>query len=195
MFLLLGLAEPLVVRYVGELLSHAGGAGSGAMTAYFGNASTLGTIVVTVIAGLAFSLRSTPAVPAFYLAHVPSRTRLLTPRVTVTALAAGGASLLGAAAATYETTVPLGHPAWGSTLAGAALGVGAVAVDVAVTFAVAAVVPGSVATVGASLGLLLVGVPLLDLIPHVAPAGLDTFLSLPARLQPPDGHPPTAGAN
>ncbi len=193
-FLLLGLGEPLATRYLGDLLRGATGTGyihitvtrprpSDGMGAYFGNITTLGTLVTVVIAGLAFAVRANPPLAALYLTHVPNRVALLVPRLATVAVATAVASALGGAAAAYETTLLLGAPPLGATLAGVGVSSLAGVFAVAVTFLAATLLRGQVATIAVTLGAVFVAVPFANLIPGVRGIGPDAFTALPTRLQ------------
>ncbi|HEY2791497.1 MAG TPA: hypothetical protein VGJ28_04025, partial [Micromonosporaceae bacterium] len=111
-FVLFGLADPLLTHYLGQLLSGSTGdtyihitvskpRPSDGMSSYFSNITTLGTLVTVVIAGLAFTIRSSTPLATLYLTHFPRRASLLTPRLGVIAAATAATSLLGGAAAAY----------------------------------------------------------------------------------------------
>ena len=193
-FLLLGLGEPIATRYLGELLRGATGSGyihitvtrpqpSDGMAAYFDNITTLGTLVTVVIAGLAFALRANPPLAALYLTHVPNRVALLLPRLLTVAVAAAAASALGGVAAAYETTLLLGAPPAGATVAGVLVSSLGTVFVVAVTFLVATLLRGQVATIAVALGAVFVAVPFANLVPGVRDVGPDAFTALPQRLQ------------
>lgn len=193
-FLLLGLGEPLATRYLGELLSGATGTGyihitvsrprpSDGMGAYFGNITTLGTLVTVVVAALAFAVRANPPLAALYLTHVPNRVALLLPRLVTVAVAVAVASALGGVAAAYETTLLLGKPAVGATVAGVLVSSLGAVFAVAVTFLAATLLRGQVATIAVALGALFVAVPFANLVPGVRDVGPDAFTRLPERLQ------------
>jgi ABC-2 type transport system permease protein len=193
-FLVLGFGEPLATRYLGQLLSGATGGGyihitvttpkpSDGMDAYFGNITTLGTLVTVVIAGLAFSVRSNPPLAALYLTHAPGRAALLLPRLVTTAVAAAVASALGGAAAAYETALLLGAPRGGPTATGILVSSLGSVFAVAVTFLAASVLRGQVAAIAVALATVFVALPFADLIPGVGSVGPNAFTALPVRLQ------------
>lgn len=193
-FLLLGFAEPLVTRYIGQLLGSATGStyihvtvtephASDAMAAYFGNITTLGTLVTVVVAGLAFSLRSNPPLAALYLTHVPGRLALLVPRLATVAVAAAVAAALGGAAAAYETALLLGAPAAGATVTGVLLTCLGAVFAVAVTFLAAAFLRGQVSSIAVALGAMFVAVPASSLVPGAQHVGPAAFTALPTALQ------------
>jgi ABC-type transport system involved in multi-copper enzyme maturation permease subunit len=193
-FVVIGFGNPLTTRYLGELLSGVTGAGyiqiivtepkpSDGMVSYFSNITTLGTLVIVVVAALAFAVRANPPLAAVYLTHVPSRARLLLPRLVTVAVAALVAALIGGGAAWYATTVLFGAPGTGATLAGiAASGLGMV-FAVAVTFLCATLLRGQVGAIAVALVALVVVVPTADLIPGVRRVGPNSLVNLPTTLQ------------
>lgn len=193
-FLLLGLADPLLTHYLGQLLSGPTGdtyihitvskpRPSDGMSAYFGNITTIGTLVTIVIAGLAFSIRANPPLAALYLTHVPGRIALLLPRVVTVAVAAAVAAALGGTAAAYETTLLLGAPAARATTVGVLVSCLGAVFAVAVAFLSAALLRGQVAAIAAALVAVLVAVPFADLIPGARHIGPNAFTTIPAALQ------------
>ncbi|MER7003235.1 hypothetical protein ABT297_09335 [Dactylosporangium sp. NPDC000555] len=193
-YLLLGFGEPLITRYLGQLLSGATGNGyiqitttkpqpSDGMGAYFGNVTTLGTLVIVVIAGLAFSVRANPPLAALYLTHVPGRIGLLVPRLVTIAAAAALASAVGGVAAAYETTLLLGAPATAATAIGILISSLGAVFAVAVTFLAAMLLRGQVATIAVALGAIFVAVPFANLIPGIRDIGPAAFIALPGHLQ------------
>jgi len=193
-FLLLGFAEPLVTRYIGQLLGGATGStyihvtvtephAADAMAAYFGNITTLGTLVTVVVAGLAFSVRSNPPLAALYLTHVPSRIALLVPRLATMAVAATVAAALGGVAAAYETTLLLGAPAAGVTATGVLISCLGAVFAVTITFLASAFLRGQVAAIAVALGAMFVAVPSSSLIPGIRHIGPAAFTALPTALQ------------
>ncbi|MEU8264256.1 hypothetical protein AB0C02_26975 [Micromonospora sp. NPDC048999] len=193
-FLVLGFGQPLATRYLGDLLSGATGDGyikiivtqprpSDGMAAYFGNISTLGTLVAVAVAGLAFTVRANPPLAALYLTHVRSRASLLVPRLVTVAVAVAVAALLGGAAATYATTLLLGAPAAGATAAGVAASCLSAVFAAAITFLCACLLRGQVATIAVALVAAFVVVPFADLIPGVRHIGPNALIKLPTALQ------------
>lgn len=193
-FILFGLADPLLTRYLGQLLSGTTGntyihitvmkpRASDAMSSYFSNITTLGTLVTVVVAGLAFSIRANPSLATLYLTHFPRRAALLAPRLVTIVAATAAASVLGGAAAAYETALLIGAPAAGPTVTGIAVSTGAMVLAVAVTFLSASLLRGQVGTIAVALVAVFVVVPLADLIPGVRPIGPNAFTALPVTLQ------------
>src|SRR5262249_54513532 len=150
---------------------------------YFGNITSLANIVVVVVAGLAFALRSNPPLAAIYLTQVPSRVRLLLPRLVTVSLATVVATLAGGAAAAGATTLLFGAPAARAAVLGVGASCLAMLFAVAVTFLCATLLRGQVATIAVALGVLFVAVPFADLIPGVRHVGPNSFVNLPTTLQ------------
>jgi ABC-2 type transport system permease protein len=193
-FILLGLGDPLLTHYLGQLLRGSTGdtyihitvtkpLPSDGMSSYFSNITTLGTLVTVVVAGLAFSMRANPPLAILYLTHFPRRSSLLTPRLAVVVLATAAASILGGAAAAYETALLIGAPATGATIAGVAISAAAMVFAVAVTFLSAALFRGQVTAIAVALAAVFVAVPITDLIPGVRDVGPNAFNALPVTLQ------------
>jgi ABC-2 type transport system permease protein len=193
-FVLFGLADPLLTHYLGQLLRGSTGdtyihitvskpLPSDGMSSYFSNITTLGTLVTVVVAGLAFTIRANPPLATLYLTHFPRRTALLTPRLVTIATATTIASLLGGAAAAYETALLIGAPAAGATVAGVVTSTAAMVFAVAITFLTASLLRGQVGAIAVALVAVFVVVPLTDLIPGVRHVGPNAFTSLPVTLQ------------
>jgi ABC-type transport system involved in multi-copper enzyme maturation permease subunit len=193
-FVVVGFGNPLATRYLGELLRGATGGGyiqiivtepkpSDGMISYFGNITSLGTLVTVVVAALAFAMRANPPLAAVYLTHVPSRVKLLLPRLVTMSVATLVAALVGGGAALYATTILFGPPNTGPTLAGiAASGLGMV-FAVAVTFLCATLLRGQVGAIAVALVALVMVVPTADLIPGVRRVGPNSLINLPTTLQ------------
>jgi ABC-2 type transport system permease protein len=193
-FLLLGLSGPLATHYLGQLLAGSTGGTyiritvsrprpSDGMSAYFSNITLLGTLVCVIVAGLAFSVRAVPPLAALYLTHVPSRIRLLSPRLVVVSAAVLVTTFLGGAAAAYETALLIGTPSTGATVTGVVLSGLAGVFAVAVTFLCATLLRGQVATIAVAIVVIFVGVPFADLVPGVRHVGPNAFTNLPMLLQ------------
>jgi ABC-2 type transport system permease protein len=193
-FILFGLADPILTRYLGQLLRGSTGdtyihitvtspRPSDAVNSYFSNITTLGTLVTVVVAGLAFTLRANPPLAMLYLTHFPRRAKLLTPRLATAATATFVAAAIGGAAAAYETTLLIGAPAAGPTTAGVAISAAGMLFAVAITFLSASLFRGQVAAIAVALAAVFVVVPLTDLIPGVRRIGPNAFNALPVTLQ------------
>lgn len=192
-FVGLGVGNPLTTRYLGELLRGTTGAGyiqiivsdprpADAMVSYFSNIPSLGLLVVVVVAGLALAVRANQPLASVYLTHI-SAPKLLVPRLVTVALATIVAAMLGGLVAAYTTTVLLGAPALGSSVAGVSVSALGGVFAVAVTFLCASLLRGQVATIATALVTLFLVVPLLDFIPGVRRLSPNTVINLPATLQ------------
>lgn len=166
-FVVFGLMGPLAARYMKQLLNLAGGDMDGVtiefpdpipadgMIQYVGNAIQVGTLVAVIVAAGALAFDAIPEMGVFLRTRVPSVWRILAPRLVIPFLAIAAAFVLGVGAAWYETAVLLGALDVGGVLLGTALGILFFAFVVAVVAAVAQWARGMLATVMASLGILL----------------------------------------
>jgi ABC-2 type transport system permease protein len=102
----------------------------------------------------------------FLRTRVPDVRRLLLPRVAVVTLAAVVASLLGTVAAAYETAVLLGPLPWTALAESVVVSVFALGFVVLLTSVFAQIFRGTLSTVLASLGVLLV-MPILGVVPVI----------------------------
>jgi ABC-2 type transport system permease protein len=118
-YVIFGLGEPVLTKYLGTILNHAGGAQklrisfpqpvpSDGISAYVGQVATIGLIVVVVIAAGAFGFDSKIGLATFLRTRVTSLWQLVIPRFTVNAAAAIAAYVLGTLAAWYETSLLIG---------------------------------------------------------------------------------------
>lgn len=118
-YLIFGLAEPVLTKYLNNIISHAGGAQkvrisipppvpSDGINGYVSQVSTIGLIVVVVIAAGAFGFDSRHGLATFLRTRVRNVWQLIIPRFTVNATAAIAAYLLGTLAAWYETNLLIG---------------------------------------------------------------------------------------
>ena len=162
-FVFFGLLQPILTKYQSQLLSHVGNGvrisfppatPAAGVSGYFGELAGTGLIVVVVIAAGAFTFDAHHGLAIFLRTRVTGFWRLIAPRYTVSAGAAGLAFVLGALAAWYETTLLIGAPAAGGMLAAMLCGVVYLGYAVAVTALAATVVRGTLATVGIALAVL-----------------------------------------
>ncbi len=133
-FLFFGLLGPFTARYLGEIVSFAGGDLEGAtielpppvpadgMAQYVSNAMQLGTLVAVVVAAGSLAFDSIPEMGVFLRTRVHSVREILLPRVVVTGAAVLLAFVVGVLAAWYETWVLIGDPGLASVLLGALYG-------------------------------------------------------------------------
>ncbi|MFH9979857.1 hypothetical protein ACH4ND_11505 [Streptomyces sp. NPDC017179] len=178
-FVLFGFAGPLLARYSGELLTHAGSSGqrvkivfpppvpADGVVQYVSNALGIGLIVTVVVAAYACSIDAGTALSVFYRTRARRFGDLLVPRFAVSAAGAVGGYLAGLLAAWYETAVLLGNP--GTAAMGRTALVGSVYLvfAVAVTALAATLARSTLGTVGYAL-LVLFTLPLLGAVPHMS---------------------------
>lgn len=166
-YVLFGLIGPLTARYLGEIVSLAGGDLDGAtivfpppvpadgMIQYVSNAMQIGTLVAVVVAAGSVAFDAVPEMGIFLRTRVARVERILLPRVTVTIAAVVAAFVGGALAAWYETWALLGAPDTGSVLAGIACGALFLVFVVALVSAVSGRASSVLATVAVSIVILL----------------------------------------
>lgn len=165
-YLIFGLAEPVLTKYLNKIINHAGGAAklrisipppvpSDGINAYVSQVSTIGLIVVVVIAAGAFSFDSRQGLATFLRTRVSSLWQLLTPRYTVNAAAAIAAYLLGALAAWYETSLLIGTLPVAAMLEGILCAACYLAFAVALSAMAASVVKNTLGAVGLTVAVLL----------------------------------------
>lgn len=129
-YVFFGLLGPLTARYLGEIISLAGGDLNGAIidlpapvpadgiARYAENALQLGTLVTVMVAAGSLAFDAIPEMGIFLRTRVPGIYRVLAPRLVVTAGAVALAFVSGALMAWYETWALLGSPEAWSILAG-----------------------------------------------------------------------------
>jgi ABC-2 type transport system permease protein len=164
-FLFFGLLEPVLTKYQSQIFQRVGNGvrisfppatPAQGISAYISEISGIGLIVVVVVAAGAFTFDSRHGLATFLRTRITSVWQLLVPRFAVSAVAAAAAFALGALAAWYETALLIGAPPAGGMLAGMVCGSIYLAYAVAVTALAAALVRGTLATVGVALAVLLV---------------------------------------
>jgi ABC-2 type transport system permease protein len=166
-FVAFGLIGPFSARYMEEIIGFAGGEMEGVtiefpdpvpadgMIQYVSNAIQVGTLVAVVVAAGALAFDAIAEMGVFLRTRVSSVWRILVPRLVIPFAAIAAAYVLGVLAAWYETAVLLGALDVGDVLMGTALGVLFLGFAVAIVAAVAQWMRGTLATVMASLGILL----------------------------------------
>jgi ABC-2 type transport system permease protein len=168
-YLLFGVAGPLVTRYQEELFRNLGGDvtiiapepdPAAAIAAYVQNASQIGFLVSIFVAAGALTLHAWPEWAAFLRTRVAGPRRLLTPRFVINAAANAVAFAVGALVAWYETTVLIGAPSAFGMVVGIGLGALYLTMLVAVVALAGAAVRGVLAAVGVAAVVLLL-MPLL----------------------------------
>lgn len=173
-YLFFGFLGPVTARYIEDIVSFAGGNASGAtikfappipadgMAEYVSNAVQIGTLVTVVIAAGAVAFDSQPEMGVFLRCRVRRMQDILLPRLVVPFAAASAAFVLGALAAWYETWALIGTLDAGRVLLGIGFGMVFIAFVVALVGAVAQWSRGVLATVMASVVVLL-AMPILGL--------------------------------
>lgn len=166
-YVIFGLGEPVLTKYLSKILSHAGGAGklrisipapipSDGISAYVGQVSTIGLIVVVVIAAGAFGFDSKLGLATFLRTRVSSMWQLITPRFTLNAAAAIVAYVLGTLAAWYETSLLIGSLPVAAMLEGMLCAACYLAFAVALSGMAASLVKNTLGAVGLTVVALLV---------------------------------------
>jgi len=165
-YVIFGLGEPVLTKYLNNIINHAGGAQrlkisipppvpSDGINAYVGQVSTIGLIVVVVIAAGAFGFDSKQGLATFLRTRVSNIWQLITPRYTVNAAAAITAYVLGTLAAWYETSLLIGSLPVAAMLEGMLCAACYLAFVVALSAAAASVVKNTLGAVGLTVVLLL----------------------------------------
>lgn len=165
-YLIFGLGEPVLTKYLNNIIEHAGGAQklrisipppvpSDGISAYVSQVSTIGLIVVVVIAAGAFGFDSKQGLATFLRTRVRSMWQLIGPRFTVNAAAAIIAYLLGTLAAWYETNLLIGPLPVAAMAEGILCAACYLAFAVALSAAAASVVKNTLGAVGLTVVVLL----------------------------------------
>lgn len=160
-----GLLGPVTARYLGEIIDRFGSGDlevivpdpvpADGIAQYAGSAGQIGLLVAVVVAAGALTKDAVPEMAIFLRTRVRPVARLLVPRYVVAAGAAGAAYVVGIALAWYETSVLIGGLDVAALLAGTGFAVVYLAFATAVVAAVGARLSSIVATVMASLLVLL----------------------------------------
>lgn len=165
-YVIFGLGEPVLTKYLNKILTHAGGAQklhisiplpvpSDGISAYVSQVSTIGLIVVVVIAAGAFGFDAKQGLATFLRTRVRSVRQLIVPRFTVNAAASIAAYVLGLLAAWYETNLLIGSLPVAAMLEGILCAACYLAFAVALSAATASLVKGTLGAVGLTVVVLL----------------------------------------
>lgn len=165
-YVIFGLGEPVLTKYLNNIIEHAGGAQklrisipppapSDGINAYVSQVSTIGLIIVVVIAAGAFGFDSKQGLATFLRTRVRSMWQLIGPRFTVNAAAAIAAYLLGTLAAWYETNLLIGSLPVAAMAEGMLCAACYLAFAVALSAAAASVVKNTLGAVGLTVVVLL----------------------------------------
>ncbi len=159
-FLFIGLIEPVVTRYLRNIVGHLSHGAriplplpspADGLNSYVSEITLVGLIIVVAIAAGALTFDMRPGISTFLRTRVSSTVRLVLPRFAVTAAAAAAAYLLGTLGAWYETTVLLGSLPAGGVLAGVVCGAIYMMFAVAVTALAASLARSAIGTIGIAL--------------------------------------------
>jgi ABC-2 type transport system permease protein len=189
-FLFVGLVEPVVTRYLRDIVGHLSHGArialpvpspADGLNSYVSEITLIGLITVVAVAAGALTFDTRPGISTFLRTRVGSMTRLVLPRFAVTAVAAAIAYLLGTLGAWYETSVLLGSLPAGGVLAGVLCGALYMVFAVAVTALAASLARSVIGAVGIAL-VILVLIPIAGAI-HAIDSWLPSALaSAPAGL-------------
>jgi ABC-2 type transport system permease protein len=175
-FLLTGLAEPLLTKYESKIFAHVGNGvrisappptAADGLNSYVTEALLVGLILVVVLAAGALTFDANQGRAIFLRTRVASCWQLLAPRVAVSAAAAAVAYLVGTLAAWYEVTLLLGSLRPGQVLAGVLCGAVYLAFAVAVTAFAASLARSTIATAGIAF-MVLLALPILGAVQVIA---------------------------
>jgi ABC-2 type transport system permease protein len=160
-FTFFGLLEPVVTRYQSQIFRDLGNGvrisfppatPAAGISSYLGG---IGLVVVVVIAAGAFTFDAHHGLATFLRTRVASIWQLVAPRFAVNAAAAAIAYLLGTLAAWYEMDLLIGPLPVAAMVAGILCGAAYLAFAVALTALAASIAPGTLATVGITLVVML----------------------------------------
>jgi ABC-2 type transport system permease protein len=189
-YLLFGFAGPILTRYQEAIFRNLGGditviapppSVDQAIGSYVGNAAQIGLLVAVVVAAGSLAFDARPEWSAFLRTRVAGMNRLVIPKFTVNAVAAGAAYALGTLAAWYETAVLIGAPDVAGMLVGLVLGALYLGFAVAVVAAAAASARSVVATAGIALAAL-IALPILAKVGVVRPWLPSELIGAPVAL-------------
>ena len=178
-FVLLGLAGPIALHYLPELIK----AGSQpevqglvipkarpvqGIANLGSNVSSIGTLLVAIVAAATLGVDSNRAIAAFYRSRLRNPVALILPRLTSSAVAAIAALVLGTLAAWYETEVLIGAVPFMALAGGFLLEALWLCFVVGVTALYASLLRSVAGAAGAAVATLLV-LAIASAVPHLSP--------------------------
>ena len=190
-YVFFGLAGPLLAKYMVQIakLSSSGVTiiapaprPADGIVNFISQGSQTGMIVLAVVAAGVLSLDAHRGLAIFYRTHATGWFTLVWPRFVAVTLTALIAYVLGTTAAWFETTFVLGPLPGARIMLGLALGAAFLTFAVAVVTAAATIGRTTLATVGISLGVLLLALPLAATSPALRPWLPTQLLTAPAAL-------------
>jgi len=189
-YLLIGLAEPLLAKYQSQLIRNVGNGiridmppptPADGLKGYISQASVIGLILVVVLAAGALAIDARHGQAVFLRTRATGTWRLIAPRYTVATAAAAAGYLLGTLAAWYETSLLIGPLPPGGVLTGILCGTAYLAFAVAVT-ALAASLAGGVLALAAIAVSTLLALPILGTVDAIDPYLPSTLADAPVHL-------------
>jgi ABC-2 type transport system permease protein len=163
-YLVLGLGIPILTHDLPSLLSHDSGRlkviappprPADALTGFASNTSSLGTLVLVIVAAASVAVDARPALAAFYRSRVRRTWMLLVPRCLTVACAAVFSLFLGLICVWYETGVLIGPLRFAALVAGFGVEVLWICFCVSVVALWAGIARGVMPVIGATLASLL----------------------------------------
>jgi ABC-2 type transport system permease protein len=163
-FVFIGLIEPIVTRYLRDIVGHLSHgppislplpSPAAGLNSYVSEITLVGLIIVVAVAAGALTFDTRPGISTFLRTRISSMTSLVLPRFAVSAAAAAVAYLLGTLAAWYETDVLLGSLPAGGVLAGILCGAMYMVFAVAVTALASSLARSVIGAVGIALVILI----------------------------------------
>lgn len=191
-FVIFGFGEPLLIRYLPDIISHSSNANSSNLkitvvskptategfTGYINEVSGLGLIVTLILAAYSLAIDAKVRLSTYYRTRTTKATDLLLPRFTVITVATLGAFIAGTLTAWYETTAVLGHSAAPSVIAGMLLTCLYWIFCIATVALAASIVRSIMATVGLAFAILvLAGLLTIQTLDQWNPATLATSMN------------------
>jgi ABC-2 type transport system permease protein len=172
-----GLVGPMTARYIEELTKYASTdltiiaaapKPADGIINFVNQASQTGMIVTIVVAAAALCFDARPGLAVFYRTRAPGPFALIWPRFASTCALTAFAYTLGTAVAWFETAILIGAPPIPAVVAGIALQIAYVVFAVAVVALASTYGRSTLATVGLSIALLFLVLPVIGLTPVVS---------------------------